>query len=102
MRDMRLWDKTSNVNLMGQEHTPAQLQAAYPMQTDGECVLEYVSPHIVGGIDNLQILAQVWNIPVTTPQETLDAILAAMEVPPEPSAEERIAAAMEYQNLLSM
>ena len=105
MTRFRLWDKTSNANMMGTIHTPQQLMQAYPAQTDGDCVLEYVSASVVGGIDNLEMLATAHGVTaLATAQETLDAIIYKIENPePIPaSAEERIASSLEYQNMLTL
>ena len=106
MKNLRLWDKQSNINVMGNVMTPTEVRSSYPVQTDGECVLQYISQNIVGGIDNLITLANVHNVDMDnkTPQQILDEIIYKMENPPEPepTAEDRIAAAMEYQNLMSM
>ena len=106
MERFKLWDKKSNVNVMGNVMTPVEFKTAFPMQTDGECVLEYMGQTTVGGVDNLFVFANVHKVSMDnkTAQEVLDEIIYKIENPPipEPTAEDRIASAMEFQNLMSM
>ena len=91
--------------MMGKMHTPQELIDAYPFQTDGECVLTYVSANVVGGIDGLDMLSDSFRIDESdkTPQQILDEIIYKMDNPPipEPTSEERIASALEYQNIMN-
>ena len=72
---------------------------------DTPVVLEYVgqSSNIVGAIDNLDILRDVYRIdPALNNDEALEAYIAIHTAPPpepEPTAEERIAAALEFMNI---
>ena len=66
------------------------------------------SDQIISQVEPLNAMKARYNVPQDTPDyEAVIAIQEAMNTPPEPvavepSAEERIAASLEYQNLLSM
>lgn len=88
--------------------TPERVQADYPAIM--------VFPHIIETDENEQILYAIENLsaarsrygidPELSEEEAIAKIQEIKNTPPEidtaPSPEERIAAAMEYQNLLSL
>lgn len=79
--------------------TPAVAHFTFVVETDprGEVMRSFENLSVLRGINNLD--------EALTDDEAIAAIEAIRNAPPpepEPSAEERIAAAMEYQNLMSM
>lgn len=92
--------------------TPEEVSAQYAIvnvpnlktviQTDKAGIMFYTSP------EPIHILADRYGVDMKSYETDKEVLLAIEEIlnapqpEPEPSAEERIAAAMEYQNLLSM
>jgi hypothetical protein len=85
--------------------TPERIQQDFPAVDVFPHVIE-VNGNVCGAVMELGALRQIHNInEALTEDEAIVAIQAILNTPPpipEPSAEERIAAAMEYQNLLSL
>ncbi|HBK84442.1 MAG TPA: hypothetical protein DDZ53_00250 [Firmicutes bacterium] len=108
----KIWDGTDSlITPIGEVLTPAQIKERYPMA--GISGMKFVicdSPISMGVfMEFTQTKEHYKNIGVTitdtmTDQEVLDAISYFEENPPEPepSTEERMAAAMEFQNLLAL
>lgn len=78
---------------------PAALTFTHIIETDE-------AEEVCFAVQNLSAMRGVYNIDVTlTEAEAIAAIQEVINAPepePEPSAEERIASALEYQNLMSM
>lgn len=85
---------------------PNTVKAKYPAVDVFQHVVETdENGEVLFGLSNLSALRSRYNIDATlTVQEALSAIETIINTVPEvsPSAEERIAAALEYQNLISM
>lgn len=85
--------------------TPETIRAQFPAVDTFPHVLE-VNGDVCQAVMNLKALRQMHNIDeALTEAEAITAIETIMNTPPpelEPSAEERIAAALEFQNLLSL
>lgn len=79
------------------EKFPATAHFTHIIETDGE---------VLFAVQNLSAMRNFHGIdPVLTEEEAIAAIEVIVNTPapePEPSAEERIAAAMEFQNLMSL
>lgn len=108
----KLWDKQTKLILPdGQIYEPEEIMNmnGFGFTRFADTVLGYQG-QIVYEIQNLDILKSMNNITENDPQKALAAIekakvkaaQEAAETAAEPTAEERIAAALEYQNLLSM
>ena len=106
----KIWNKTDNlITPIGEVLTPEEVIAKYPSAAI-EGMKFIIADGAVGlavwdeftGIKNMY---KDMGVPITdamTDQEVLDAISYFQENPPipEPTADERIAAAMEYDNLM--
>ena len=108
----KLWDKQTNLILPDVNiYEPEAIMSmnGFGFTRFADTVLGYQG-QIVYEIQNLDILKSMHNITESDPEKALaaiekakaDAAQAAAETADEPTAEERIAAALEYQNLLSM
>ncbi len=88
----------------GKIATPEVIYAEYPGTRHFTHVLQ-VSGEVCQAIMNLSAMRAMYNIDESLNEaEAIAAIEAIMNEPqpePEPTAEERIAAAMEYQNMMS-
>jgi len=108
----KIWDKQTNlITPIGEVLSPEQVFAKYPASA-----LEGVDYIIVDGPISMGVFMQydhtvdiyeeqgVEFTPEMTKQEKLDAIREFEKRVPEyvPTAEERIASAMEFQNILAM
>ena len=108
----KIWDKqTPLITPIGEVLTPEQVFHKYPASAIQG--IEYIicdgpiSMGVFMQYDQTIDIYQEQGVELTedmTPQEKLDAIRAFEKRVPEPvpTAEERIAAAMEFQNLLAM
>ena len=107
-----LLDKQTNLILPdGNIYEPEAIMSmnGFGFTRFADTVLGYQG-QIVYEIQNLDILKSMHNITESDPQKALtaiekaklDAAQTAAAAENEPTAEERIAAALEYQNLLSM
>ena len=107
-----LWDKQTNLILPdGNIYKPEAIMSmnGFGFTRFADTVLGYQG-QIVYEIQNLDILKSMHNITESDPKKALtaiekaksDAAQTAAAAENEPTAEERIAAALEYQNLLSM
>lgn len=80
---------------------PAALTFTHIVETD-------LSGQVMWAIENLAAMKTIHGIPLDTPEDEaiakLEEILntAAPEPEPEPTPEERMAAAMEFQNMMSL
>lgn len=111
MVKIKLWDKkTPLIYANGELASPAKVLEDYPFTRYAPTVLEYNAEMdagiMIGGIDNLYVLRQIHAIDETlTDEQAVEAILEIRNTPlpePEPRAEERIAAALEFQTLMSL
>ena len=108
----KIWDRQETlITPIGEVLEPEQVFERYPMAR-----LEHMkfiicdAPISLGVFMEFEQTKQMYKemgVPITdnmTDQEVLDAISYFEENPPvpEPSAEERIAAALEFQNLMSL
>ncbi len=104
--NLTIWDHATSLKLPdGKTYSKEEIEAKYPIQADGVTVLEWVSTNIVGGIDNLETLKNVFSIDSALSDEAALAAIIEVKTNPleaDPTAEERIAAALEYQNLTSL
>jgi hypothetical protein len=108
----KIWNKTDNlITPIGEVLTPAQVISKYPVAgIEGMKFIIADQPINMAVFMEFEATKNIYKqqgAQITddmTDQEVLDAISYFEEHPPtpEPTAEERIAAAMEYQNLLSM
>ena len=107
----KIWDKKENVILPdGNVYTPEELMEVNPFGfTKYAVTVLGMHGNITYEVQNLDILKSMYNIAEDNDEAALAAFIQAKETEilaeaaePEPSAEERIAAALEYQNLISM
>ena len=108
----KIWNGQDNlVTPIGEVLTPAQVIERFP--SAGIAGIKFIicdAPISMGVFMEFEATKQHYKqlgVPITpsmSDQEVLDAISEWEENPPapEPTAEERIAAALEYQNLLNM
>lgn len=106
----KIWNKTDTlVTPIGEVLTAEQVMAKYPASAvDGMKFVICDAPISLGVFMEFEQTKQMYKqmgVPITdtmTDQEVLDAITYFEENPPEPepTADERIAAAMEYDNLM--
>lgn len=107
MNKLVIWDKkTSLIYNNGVEKTAEEVIQDYPVTKYGTTIIEYIgdSPVMVGFWD-IGSLKKTYNLPDDlTDEETIKAAENAINNPPAPiaSPEERIAAALEFQNLMSL
>lgn len=108
----KIWDKQSNlITPIGEVLTPEQVFKRYPSSAiEGMKYIICDAPISMGvfmEFESAKNHYKALGVPITdnmTDQEVLDAISNWEENPPTPppSPEERIAAAIEFQNLLNM
>ena len=108
----KIWDKTNNlVTPIHEELTPSQVFERYPAAKLDNFKMVICDANISMGVfmefDGFKTHCKSLGVTFTdtmTDQEVLDAITAFEENPPEAeaTAEERIAAALEFQNLNSL
>ncbi len=108
----KIWNKTDSlVTPTGKILTPQQVFEQYPAaRIDGMKYIiadQPISMAVFMEFEATKAFYKQLGVPITddmTDQEVLDAISAWEENPPapEPTAEERIAAALEFQNLTSL
>lgn len=108
----KIWDKKETlITPIGEILTAEDVMNRYPVaRLDNMKFIICDAPITMGVFMEFEQTKQTYKqlgVPITddmTDQEVLDAISYFEENPPipEPTAEERIAAAMEFQNLLSM
>lgn len=107
--NLKFWDKTETLLLA--DGTPADYNGVvtrWPFAAHVPVVLEMNGP-LVAAIDSLPVLESVYKIDVNlSDEDKLAAIKAAREAaqnPPtsgDPTPEERLAAALEFQNMLAL
>lgn len=108
----KIWDKQSNlVTPIGEVLTPSQVFQRYPAAAlNGVKYIVADAPVSMAVFMEFEATKEHYKklgVPITdamTDQEVLDAISAWEENPPAPppTPEERIAAALEFQNLLTL
>jgi len=105
---IKLEKYTGNITYMfpnGEIATPERLEQDFPAITLFPHVLE-VNGNVCQAVMELEALRQMHQIDASLSEteaiEAIETIVNTPEPEPEPSAEERIAAAMEFQNLMSM
>lgn len=108
----KIWNKQDNlITPIGEILTPEQVFERYPMaRLENMKFIICDAPISMGVFMEFEQTKQTYKqmgVPITddmTDQEVLDAITYFEEHPPvpEPTSEERIAAALEFQNLMSL
>jgi hypothetical protein len=108
----KIWDKEENlITPIGEVLTPEQVTERYPMAAlEGMKFIVCDAPISMGVFMEFEQTKEHYKglgVPIEegmTDQEVLDAITSWEEYPPEPepTADERIAAALEFQNLMSL
>lgn len=104
----KIWDKQEHlVTPTGKVLTPEQVFDRYPASRNLKYIVadQPISMAVFMEFEATKTHYKRLGVPITddmTDQEVLDAISAWEENPPapEPTAEERIAAALEFQNLM--
>lgn len=98
-------NKTTYMFPSGKIATPAVMQEEFPAVTVFPHVIQ-VSGNVCQAVMELEALRSMHNIdPKLTDDEALTEIEKIMNAPepePEPTADERIAAALEYQNMMNL
>lgn len=98
-------NKTTYMFPNGEIAPPEKIAQQFPAVTQFTHVLE-INGDMCQAVINLNALRNIHNIsPTLTEDEAITAIETIINTPappPEPSAEERIASAMEFQNLMML
>ena len=109
MRILKIYDEKTRMYPSGKVATKDTVYADYPAVKVFTHVIETdENDEVIYAINNLSALRTSYNIDKSlSEQEAVQAIQDIMNTPrepvePEPTAEERIAASLEYQNLLAM
>ena len=109
MRILKIYDEKTRMYPSGKVATKDVVYADYPAVKVFTHVIETdENDEIIYAINNLSALRTSYGIDKSLDaQQAVEKIQEIMNTPPEPvevepSAEERIAASLEYQNLLSM
>lgn len=109
MHILKIYDEKTRMYPSGKVATKDTVYADYPAVKVFTHVIETdENDEVIYAINNLSALRTSYNIDKSlSEQEAVQAIQDIMNTPrepvePEPTAEERIAAALEYQNLLAM
>lgn len=109
MRILKIYDEKTRMYPSGKVATKDVVYADYPAVKVFTHVIETdENDEVIYAINNLSALRTSYNIDKSlSEQEAVQAIQDIMNTPrepvePEPTAEERIAASLEYQNLLAM
>lgn len=109
MRILKIYDEKTRMYPSGKVATKDTVYADYPAVKVFTHVIETdENDEVIYAINNLSALLTSYNIDKSlSEQEAVQAIQDIMNTPrepvePEPTAEERIAASLEYQNLLAM
>ena len=109
MRILKIYDEKTRMYPSGKVATKEVVYADYPAVKVFTHVIETdENDEIIYAINNLSALRTSYGIDKSLDaQQAVEKIQEIMNTPPEPvevepSAEERIAASLEYQNLLSM
>jgi len=86
MADMRFWDKQEGgIYPNGKQVTKEEIFEEFPFTAlVPHVVFEYLPNGFIGGIDDLDILKNVYGITEEDPQTALDQIIYIREHPPEP------------------
>lgn len=106
---LKIYDEKTRMYPSGKVATKDTVYADYPAVKVFTHVIETdENDEVIYAINNLSALRTSYNIDKSlSEQEAVQAIQDIMNTPrepvePEPTAEERIAASLEYQNLLAM
>ena len=107
---LKFWDKQTIIYPpVGAPHTPQDIFAQYGWTSNpnAKVVIDHDDESgMYGAIYNFGTLKAQWNVTEADPDLALEAIkaamLAAQTAAAQPTAEERMAAALEFQNLLNM
>ena len=105
---LKVWNKQDSLILPnGKVCTPEEVYQDYPWARFAETVIIGINGGITSSIDNLSILCDAHDVvELESGEDTLLAIKNKIENDKlkalEPTAEERIASAMEFQNLMSL
>ena len=109
MHILKIYDEKTRMYPSGKVATKDTVYADYPAVKVFTHVIETdENDEVIYAINNLSALRTSYNIDKSlSEQEAVQAIQDIMNTPhepvePEPTAEERIAASLEYQNLLAM
>ena len=109
MHILKIYDEKTRMYPSGKVATKDIVYADYPAVKVFTHVIETdENDEVIYAINNLSALRTSYNIDKSlSEQEAVQAIQDIMNTPrepvePEPTAEERIAASLEYQNLLAM
>lgn len=109
MHILKIYDEKTRMYPSGKVATKDVVYADYPAVKVFTHVIETdENDEVIYAINNLSALRTSYNIDKSlSEQEAVQAIQDIMNTPrepvePEPTAEERIAASLEYQNLLAM
>lgn len=109
MHILKIYDEKTRMYPSGKVATKDTVYADYPAVKVFTHVIETdENDEVIYAINNLSALRTSYNIDKSlSKQEAVQAIQDIMNTPrepvePEPTAEERIAASLEYQNLLAM
>ena len=103
-----IWNKQDNLNLAEGNLSPEQVMnhPSFAFTRGTPVVINTVRGRVTE-IHSLAVLADAYNIPEELSDEDalvffVNALEAERNKVPEPTAEERIAAAMEFQNIMSL
>jgi hypothetical protein len=104
---LKIWDKQETIiQPNGAPLDREGMFAEFPFSQVAEVLLEQTPLGITYAVNDIDILKSNYGIdPALYGEEAIAAIVAAKEIqnaPAGPSAEERIAAAMEFQNLMNL
>lgn len=105
---LKIWNKTETIYLAdGTPCTPEDVMTKWPFSRHFDTLLEMNGPLVVG-IDCLPMIADMCGVDAELPAEeqlaAIQAIMEAQRQPAEsvPSPEERMAAALEFQNMVAL
>lgn len=94
MERFKLWDKVSNITIIGGKVlTPNDVYSQFSnLSRSGETLLEYMPDGLVGGIDNVDILRQVFEVPagLTVADAVAQIVDKKLNPPPAPPRQEDI------------
>ena len=103
MKHIEFWNKTSSLTLPdGSVKTAEEIMQSYPFARTDDVVLEYLAPGVVGAIDSLSILKQVYGVTVQDRDAALLEIIEIRNRPPEPVPDpnEELNAKLDYITMM--